>query len=93
MYDDTITVDKAYYNKLKEQTTWVSFKDRLPEIHQRTLIYSKCLGYICGRKFQNGYLIPDDSCSFLPMSINYLIDIGACWLPCPEPPDLKERKQ
>jgi len=32
MYDDTMLVDKAYYNKLKEQTTWVSVKDRLPEI-------------------------------------------------------------
>lgn len=31
MYDDTVTVDKAYYNKLKEQTTWISVRDRLLE--------------------------------------------------------------
>lgn len=30
MYDDTVLVDKAYYNKLKEQTTWISVKDRMP---------------------------------------------------------------
>ena len=31
MYDDTMLVDKVYYNRLREQTTWISVKDRLPE--------------------------------------------------------------
>lgn len=39
MYDDTMLVDKAYYNKLKEQTTWISVNDRLPEEHENVLTY------------------------------------------------------
>ena len=42
MYDDTVMVDKAYYNKLKEQTTWISVKDRLPEMYVNVLVYTEC---------------------------------------------------
>lgn len=34
MYDDTMLVDKSYYNKLKEhydRFQWISVKDRLPK--------------------------------------------------------------
>lgn len=85
MYDDTV-IDKAYYNKLKEQTTWISVKDRLPEMYQHILLYSKNMGYICGM-FQNNYLIADDGC---PMSMSYLIGINAYWMPLPEPPESEE---
>jgi hypothetical protein len=38
MYDDTVMVDKAYYNKLKEQTTWISVDDRLPEQYTDVIV-------------------------------------------------------
>ena len=42
MYDDTILVDKDFYNKLKEHYNhfqWISVKDRLPEPSEKVLTY------------------------------------------------------
>lgn len=78
MYDDTVMVDKAYYNKLKEQTTWISVKDRLPEIDGF---------YLCWFTFEDGvhgYDIFYYNCGVsLPSSLTH-------WRPLPEPPESEE---
>lgn len=49
MYDDTMLVDKDFYNKLKEHYNhfqWISVKDRLPNENTRVLVYAKQGCYI-----------------------------------------------
>lgn len=53
MYDDTITVDKAYYNRLREQTTWISVKDRLPEDGQKVLAYYNNVCRVLDKRIDN----------------------------------------
>ena len=88
MYDDTMTVDKAYYNKLKEQTTWVSVEDRLPE----SMIYD----YPC-------FLVTDGSLIHMAYFVEnewMFADSGQAkdkmfykvshWMPLPELPEHKK---
>ena len=78
MYDDTMLVDKDFYNKLKEHYNhfqWISVKDRLPNENTRVLVYAKqgCymnlrVDYIC-----NGGMW------FYSMMVTH-------WMPLPELP-------
>ena len=78
MYDDTMLVDKDFYNKLKEHYNhfqWISVKDRLPNENTRVLVYAKqgCymnlrIDYIC-----NGGMW------FYSMMVTH-------WMPLPELP-------
>ena len=84
MYDDTVLVDKAYYNKLKEQTTWISVKDRLPPRNGNYLVVTEGLGFFRGCTdikilyFYNGCFKLDDKDVYY-MNITH-------WMPLPEPP-------
>lgn len=78
MYDDTVTVDKSYYNKLKEQTTWVSVKDRLPDPFTWVLVYSKQGNYM---NLKVDYV--HSGRWFNSMCVTH-------WMPLPEPPESEE---
>jgi len=77
MYDDTMLVDKDFYNKLKEHYNhfqWISVKDRLPEPNTRVLVYAKQGSYM--------NLRIDHICNgrwFFSMMVTH-------WMPLPELP-------
>ena len=66
MYDDT---------KLKEQTTWISVKDRLPEKYEEVLVYSAKYGV------QVDWIA--DNTDYLWWNYGELV---THWMPLPEPP-------
>ena len=83
MYDDTMTVDKAFYNKLKAQTTWISVKDRLPETGTEVLVtdglhtmVTWCEDTIDGIKWVDNYYT----------YVNVRFREVTHWMPLPEPP-------
>ena len=78
MYADTITVDKAYYNKLKEQTTWISVKDRLPEKYTNVIVL-----YDIGRVGVNWTNEENEFVSHAYSNVTH-------WMPLPEPPESEE---
>lgn len=75
MYDDTVMVDKAYYNKLKEQTTWISVKDRLPEMYVDVLVYTEC---------KNTFIASMDGTEKWEDSYSYYLEEAVThWMPLP----------
>lgn len=84
MYDDTVMVDKAYYNKLKEQTTWISVKNRLPERGVEVLVtdgihymVTWCEDTNDGVKWVDNYYT----------YVNVRFREVTHWRPLPEPPE------
>ena len=78
MYDDTVMVDKAYYNKLKEQTTWISVKDRLPEMYVNVLVYTEC---------KNTFIVSMDYTEKWEDDYGYYLEENVThWMPLPKPP-------
>lgn len=84
MYDNTVMVDKAYYNKLKEQTTWISVKDRLPDNIKDVIVYDEYglmyLAYYHPFRKYWLYVFTGKECAH---KITH-------WMPLPEPPEIKE---
>jgi hypothetical protein len=78
MYDDTITVDKAYYNKLKEQTTWISVDDRLPEQYTDVIVL-----YDIGRVGVNWTNTENEFVSHAYCKVTH-------WMPLPQKPESEE---
>ena len=78
----TVMIDKAYYNKLKEQTTWVSTDDRLPEMDVNVLVYTELRNiFVASRVVAETW--EDDYGSFLTENVTH-------WIPLPEPPESEE---
>jgi len=83
MYDDTIMVDKDYYNKLKEQVTWISTKDRLPDEGSRVLvaIHMPTYSVVRSGKYHDGLFSIDNGDIWMSGDKEV-----TCWQYLPEPP-------
>ena len=92
MYDDTMLVDKDFYNKLKEHYNhfqWISVKDRLPEDEELYLICTESnFGKIDIAYYQP---IGDKFSNYEPFwqgKSNRSTRVTH-WMPLPEPPKEK----
>lgn len=78
MYDDAV----AEYNKLKEQTTWISVKDRLPENDVRVLVYTELKNTLVARR-----VLPEiweDDYGY------WIVEDVTHWKPLPDPPESED---
>lgn len=82
MYDDTITIDKNYYDKLKKETTWISVKDELPETDANVLIYTELRNTFVASKV-DAETWEDDYGFILAEGVTH-------WMPLPSPPENEE---
>lgn len=81
LYDDIITMSEAYFNKLKEQTTWIPVRDRLPEMYVNVLVYTECKNtFIVSMVSIDGTEKWEDDYGY------YLDEVVTHWRPLPEPP-------
>ena len=89
MYDDTITIDKNYYDKLKKENTWISVKDKLPTDVTDKIVCDE-LGHVFSAYYSYSTSIPGIMVWYYAFTAEPRKYEITHWRPLPNPPESEE---